>query len=153
MGQYFFKDSVEFNENLANFIGIKGSILFLNLKYGSDHERVNHYFLELKRRRVFSDFLIRMAPILDSTYRSFEPNLSDLKKREIKKSALRKIRDEWGLTRRRVFFDTIPGAIWLPDNTLIAGFLRYNSQFDFLEKELEIKYGGSLRLMVQALKN
>ncbi len=152
-GTIFLKDSVEYNENLANFIGIKGSILFLKLKYGSDHDMVYNYILELERRKVFSDFLIKMAPILDSTYNSFESGLSILKKREIKKMALKEIKQKWYNIRERVFMDTIPDTLWFPDNTLFAGFIRYNSQYEVFEKELELKYEGSLRRMVQSLKN
>jgi predicted aminopeptidase len=152
-GTIFFKDSVEFNENLANFIGIKGSILFLELKYGPGHERVNHYLLGLKRRKLFSDFMIKMASKLDSTYKSFEPNRSILEKRELKKSKLESIKLQWDQTKMIDFFDSIPDTLWVLDNTVFAGFLRYNSQYEFFEREMEEKYEGSIRKMIQGFKD
>ncbi len=150
-GTVFIKDSVQYNENLANFVGDKGALLFLRNKYGDSSGQLEKYIARQDRIRAFSDFMVRMAPILDSTYRSMDQTMVMHEKRELKENAIRGVMSDWdemvGNDTVRLESDRIT---W--NNTLFADFLRYNSQRGILEQELKERYNGSLSRMILEIK-
>ena len=67
-GTIFIPDSMTFNENLATFIGSKGSQEFLKMKYGPDSNEYRNYLARRQDARIFSRYIVLAAHQLDSLY-------------------------------------------------------------------------------------
>ena len=61
---------IEFNENIASFIGDKGAEAFLIAKYGKDSEWLNSYRKSVQRRKIYSELVLNQATKLDRLYKS-----------------------------------------------------------------------------------
>src|SRR5688572_4066843 len=68
----FVKDSVDFNENLATFIGDRGTEKFLIYKYGRESKEYTTYIDEDKDYLKYVDHMLRGAHLLDSLYSSMK---------------------------------------------------------------------------------
>jgi predicted aminopeptidase len=75
-GTIFVKDDVEFNENLASFIGYKGALWFLERKFGKDSRQLKEYLDGRHDDKVLEKFMLNCAHSLDSLYKKFPPNAS-----------------------------------------------------------------------------
>lgn len=150
-GTLFVKDSVTFNENLANFIGDRGAIMFLEEKYGEDSQEVIDFINQNADSEAFKRYMLGAAQQLDSLYQS----MTDLDKEEkqVRKSALiDKIKinfDTVGFKSERYvgYFDN-----FTPNNTFFMSLLRYNSQQDVLALTLEQEFDGDLLAYLEYLK-
>ena len=76
-GTIYIKDSVNFNENLASFIGDKGAEKFLLWKYGPDSQELSEYRAEKYNRKKISEHFLGGALYLDSLYGSFDASMPD----------------------------------------------------------------------------
>lgn len=70
-GTIFVTDSVEYNENLASFVGYKGAIAFLKMKYGDDSPQLERYLKGRVAEQKREAFMLSAAQQLDSLYKSF----------------------------------------------------------------------------------
>lgn len=150
-GTLFVKDSVTFNENLASFIGDKGGILFLEKKYGKDSDQVIEYKQSLQDEVTFKNYMLLAAQHLDSAYKAMR-DLTLEEKEEQKASVLQEIRTN---------YDTLTFASDIyqgyfdertPQNTFFMSMLRYNSQQQELERQLQTDFGGDLLAYLTYLK-
>src|SRR6186713_3340535 len=66
----FVKDSIDFNENLATFIGDRGAELFLIHKYGAGAQAYTDYINEDKDYARYVDHMLRGTARLDSLYQT-----------------------------------------------------------------------------------
>ena len=66
----FVKDNIEFNENLASFIGEQGAIQFLDEKYGKNSHAYFDYVLAEEDSKTFRNQMLLATSKLDSLYRS-----------------------------------------------------------------------------------
>ncbi|HET6989884.1 MAG TPA: aminopeptidase, partial [Bacteroidia bacterium] len=83
-GTIFIKGDVEYNENLASFIGFKGAVLFLKEKYGEHSKQLIDYLQEKKDETTLETFMLNCAHSLDSLYKSFPPQANSIQKNELK---------------------------------------------------------------------
>ena len=67
-GTIFVKDSVDYNENLASFIGYKGALWFLKNKYGEYSYEYLDYIDDRRDEKLLTDFMLHCAHSLDSMY-------------------------------------------------------------------------------------
>lgn len=150
-GTLFVKDSVTFNENLASFIGDKGGIMFLEKKYGKDSDQVIEYKQSLQDEVTFKNYMLLAAQHLDSAYKAMR-DLTIEGKEEQKASVLQEIRTN---------YDTLTFASDIyqgyfdertPQNTFFMSMLRYNSQQQELERQLQTDFGGDLLAYLTYLK-
>lgn len=150
-GTLFVKDSVTFNENLASFIGDKGGIMFLEKKYGKDSDQVIEYKQSLQDEVTFKNYMLLAAQHLDSAYKAMR-DLTLEEKEEQKASVLQEIRTN---------YDTLTFASDIyqgyfdertPQNTFFMSMLRYNSQQQELERQLQTDFGGDLLAYLTYLK-
>ncbi|MGK0139927.1 MAG: putative aminopeptidase [Algoriphagus sp.] len=80
----FVKNNLEFNENLADFIGDQGALFFLRTKYGEDAKELKNY-KALKVYQVrFSNHIANGTLQIDSLYQTFSPEMSSIKKDSLK---------------------------------------------------------------------
>jgi predicted aminopeptidase len=72
----FVKNNLEFNENLADFVGDYGAIRFLKSKYGKNSKELERYQFSKKYNDAYSQHLLRGAKKLDSLYKDFDKNMT-----------------------------------------------------------------------------
>jgi len=87
----FVKDSIDFNENLAAFIGDRGAEQFLLSVYGPDSQEYITYMSEDRDYIMFSDHMLRGSEKLDSLYQSLKADDSLEKKSRLKKEMIQRI--------------------------------------------------------------
>lgn len=145
----FVKDSVDFNENLASFIGDRGAEIFLEKYYPDSHAL--SYQNELHDEQMFTDHILRGADKLDSLYHYFSDKdtvgIADGKSLMID-DIIEKI-------------DTLPLSDFAflerlkkreINNTYFMSFLRYRSKQISLEELYSDEFNKNLTALIQHLK-
>ena len=151
----FVKDSIDFNENLATFIGDRGTEQFLLSVYGPDSPEYSTYMNEDRDYILFSDHMLRGAEKLDSLYKSLNENDPIETKRRLKMEMIRQIVDSLDTLSLRG--STIkPSARFrehLPNNAYFMNFMRYQAKQDVFDREWKSKFGGNLRAYIEYLSD
>ena len=150
----FIKDSLDFNENLASFIGEKGAIKFLKYRYGTESAYRYDYINSEQDYIKYTNHMLTGTKYLDSLYKSFDSSMPDSLKNEEKTNMIRKIVN----TVDTITFhnpNRFKGiyADILPNNCYFLSFTRYFSKIDQLELELEIEFGGDLNAFIKYQKD
>jgi predicted aminopeptidase len=132
----FVKDSIDFNENLATFIGDRGAEKFLISKYGVDSKEYKTYLHEDDDYLKFADHMLRSAEKLDSLYKTMTDSDPIEKKKQQKKEMIEKI--VASLDTLKLQTDQRPSQRYqkvLPNNAYFMNFRRYQSkQYEFWEQ-------------------
>jgi len=150
-GTLFVKDSVTFNENLANFIGDEGAELFLAKKYGRNSVELQQYRDQRLDEDKFRSYLLLSAKALDSLYKEVK-ELPDSLKQALKDEQISLIKTSYDSVNFRSdryigYFDD-----YTPNNTFFMSMLRYNSQQEELKRVLLEEFQGDLRAYLAYLK-
>ena len=150
----FVKDSVEFNENLATFIGERGAEQFLVEKYGPDSDQLNAYIAGRENGRIFADHILRGAQQLDQFYQNLDPALDSTAKATQKWALIKEI----AATIDTLSFlggDARYGTVFenqLPNNAYFMSFLRYRQGQSTLETWFQEEYQGDLQALLADMK-
>jgi predicted aminopeptidase len=143
----FVKDSIDFNENLATFIGDRGAEKFLISKYGKGSQEYRQYINEDKDYLKFADHMLRASHKLDSLYKTMKESTPVEAKKQLKEETIQKI---------IMNLDTIhfsrtekkPSSRFqkqLPNNAYFMNFLRYQAKQDDFAVEFEKIFHNDLR--------
>lgn len=143
-GTIFVNSQVEFNENLASFIGERGARLFLAREYGEDSEELIEYLKSEADSKKFRDHLLRGTYTLDSLYKSFHEDQPQAEKEALKKATIELICSSLDTinfhnTRYHKLFSSS-----LPNNAYFMSYLRYHSEGDSLRTLLEKRFENDL---------
>lgn len=153
-GTLFVKNNLEFNENLADFIGDYGAIRFLAYKYGKNSEELRKYEFSKKYSDAYSNHLIRGTRKLDSLYRSFNKNLTIAQKTSYKFDLIGKIMtsadtlmegEMKSLRKNRRRTSEV-------NNAYFIGYLTYQSKQNQFEEEFRTKFGQDFKKYLAHLK-
>lgn len=153
-GTLFVKDSLRFNENLATFIGIKGTERYLTNKYGIQNERLLDYQQTWRDRNKMSRHILNGAKYLDSLYAELNDSIDFEGKVKMKDRAISQIVnsiDTLDLVNKEKymkFYQSNP-----PNNTLFMSYLRYRGDYAILSDELLTKYEGDIKKMLDDYKS
>ena len=90
-GTMFVKNDLEFNENLADFIGNHGALLFLETKYGKNSKEYKDYLVFKSFNDAFSQHISKGIVKLDSLFQTFSVEMSSIKKDSFKYDLIDKI--------------------------------------------------------------
>lgn len=149
----FIEDDIQFNENLASFIGERGALKYLKLKFGSKSDELFEYILNEEDSRVFRNQMLLITRKLDSIYQSFEFNTPDSSK-----SISKHILIDRGITsldtlhfHNARYYDVFSEN--RPNNAYFMSYLRYYSSEDSLENILEKDYHGDLKIFIEGMNN
>ncbi|MBD0259811.1 MAG: aminopeptidase [Cytophagales bacterium] len=151
-GTLYVKNNVEYNENLASFVGDHGATLFLERKYGRDSEEYRRYEDGKIFREKYSQHILRGANQLERLYASFRPALPKAQKDTLKYRLIGEImRTADTLTangrRRKWEWEGPP-----PNNTYFMGFVRYRAKQNQFEEEFKTKFNSDFRKYLAYLK-
>jgi predicted aminopeptidase len=148
----FVKDSVDFNENLATFIGDRGAEQFLISHYGVDSEEYQTYLNEDADYLKFADHMLRGTEKLDSLYNTMNANDPTAKKLELKEQMIRHI--VTALDTLSLSTDNNPSSRYqkgLPNNAYFMNFRRYQAKQDQFWDEWRNRFGSDLRAYIHYL--
>ncbi len=150
----YVKDDVTFNENLATFVGDEGAKLFLQSKYGSDHEKYRSYIDRKMDRIKLSWHILRGAKLLDSLYGSFEAKMPLVKKHQLKEQTIRRIMKDIDTVsfQRPERFDHLCDPGQLPNNTYFAHYKTYRDNLNAFEQEFEENFDRNFSAYLDHLK-
>lgn len=147
----FVKDSVDFNENLASFIGDKGAKAFMKNKYGEGSAEYVSYLNENEDEQLYVDHILRGVDKLERLYGTLE-DLPIGEKHEKKNRLIEQIMqttDTLSLHNDN-FLTFVKGQ--LPNNTYFMSFLRYRSKQGLLDSIFVNEYNGNVKPFVDFLK-
>ncbi|MEP6737944.1 MAG: aminopeptidase [Chryseolinea sp.] len=125
----FVKDSIDFNENLATFIGDRGTEKFLIDTYGEESAPYRTYIEEDKDYIKYVGHMLRGAKSLDSLYKTMHETDSLATKERLKKDAIAKIVNK--LDTLSLDLTVNPSSRFknrLPNNAYFMNFRQYQSK-------------------------
>jgi predicted aminopeptidase len=146
----FVKDDVDFNENLASFIGDTASYFFLAAKFGRDSNEFQKYLHDDQDYRKFSRHILKGTQQLDSLYKSMKPDDPlELKKKKKKEliALIMSSSDTLNLFTPRQTYSNDR----LPNNTYFMSYHLYQGRQDNFKKELDVDFGGDVKKYIQHL--
>lgn len=152
-GTLFVKDSVRFNENLATFIGVKGTERYLTQKYGKGNEILKVYREKWENRIKLSDHILNGALYLDEIYNTMDEGLPIEEKQKIKQSSINNILnaiDTLDLKNKERYIAYYRKL--KPNNTFFMSYLRYKGDYALLEEVLLVNYQGDIKKMLEDYK-
>jgi len=146
----FIKDSINFNENLASFIGDSSAFDFMAAKYGRGSEEYKTYLYEVIDHQRYSEHILRGGLALDSLYKSWQATDTDEIKRRKKEFLIRKIVGNMDtLTLFRYKIPTKRFKERLPNNDYFLAYRRYQSKQNNFKIKLEQRYHGRWKEMIR----
>jgi predicted aminopeptidase len=141
----FVKDSVDFNENLATFIGDRGAEQFLISMYGIESKEYKTYLGEDADFLKYSEHMLRGTELLDSLYNTMNTNDAIEQKAALKKTMIQKIVSQ--LDTLSLVLNPKPSSRFsehLPNNTYFINMKRYQSQQDVFWDDMNKNFKGDL---------
>lgn len=149
----FVKDSVDFNENLATFIGDRGAEQFLIYKYGANSSQYLTYMAEDRDYLKVVDHMLRGGSVLDSLYGSMTEQQPLKEKQELKQQAIRRIVDAFDTLKLEVLQNPIKKLNErLPNNATFLNYRQYQASQDVFWREWEQRFGHDLKAYVAYLQ-
>lgn len=148
----FVKDSVDFNENLATFIGDRGAEQFLVHKYGITSSEYVTYIQEDKDYLKYVDHMLRGGKSLDSLYNSFRSTDSVSTKKAVKQAMIRRIVD--AMDTLSLELTEHPSERFkdkLPNNAYFMNFRQYQSKQDVFWNEFVTDFNSDLKQYIKWL--
>ena len=147
----FVKDDVDFNENLADFIGDTAAYYFLKSKFGADSKQYLDYLHSDQDYRNFTKHILGGTQSLDSLYNTLLPQEPFEQKKEKKRAMIEKIVtsiDTLNLYAKR---KSERMKKYLPNNTFFMSYRLYKAKQDVFGVELAEKFNGDMRSYIQYL--
>ncbi|HEX5167846.1 MAG TPA: aminopeptidase [Cyclobacteriaceae bacterium] len=148
----FVKDSVNFNENLASFIGDRGAEAFLIYRFGEQSHQFSEFIDDDKDYTTYVKHILHGTKLLDSLYQSMV-NEPLAEKTMLKEAMIRRIVD----TMDTLDFSSgkKPSArfkVKLPNNAYFMSFIHYQSSQEELWKEWRQSFDGNLKAYIAYFK-
>ena len=158
-GTLFIKNSLEYNENLADFVGEYGALRFLAQKYGKTSVSYQNYLATKAFYERYDDHVLRGTRTLDSLYRTFKPTTPIVVKDSLKWQTIRKIVVSSDTITDQRSESSVPpgkkqsiGKLNLPNNAYFIGYLTYRKQQNRFRQEFDTKFGGDFKRYLAYLK-
>jgi len=153
-GTIYNASSVDYNENLATFIGEQGAVRFLQFKFGYDSKQLSDYMHYKTDEERYAEYMAKGSVRLDSLYKSFTDDMTVRIKDSLKKSVITSIMQQLDTiqfyNRARYYFDF--NKMPLPNNT---DFM-INNTYRGMQRGFENKLNGlhgDLRKFIAVQKN
>lgn len=158
-GTLFIKNSLEYNENLADFVGEYGALRFMAQKYGINSIPYRDYLASKAFYERYDEHVLRGTRLLDSLYRTFRPTTPVVVKDSLKWQTIRTIvvesdtlTDERSTAKSRLVKKPRLDKLNLPNNAYFIGYLTYRKQQNRFRQEFQNQFGGDFRRYLTYLK-
>ena len=153
-GTLFVKNDVNFNENLANFIGDKGAELFLIQRFGKESKEYIDYEQDKTDQKTFTTYILQNKERLDNLYKTMSGKQGHLIKKQKKDKLIMEIVlgvNKLPLHKKKNYFKYTQQAFF-EGNAFFMAFERYDSQYEIFEKEYKEKFNSDLKKYFEYLK-
>jgi predicted aminopeptidase len=153
-GTLYVKNNVDFNENLASFVGDKGALKFLAYKYGTTSAEYLSYKKSRLASRAYTRLVLDYSRKFDSLYLSFVPGTGLQTKKKAKKKMFREFEDQLQL-----FADSYGTKgnkrykIEHLNNTYLMDVKRYREDAAIFEKEFSLRFKSDFNKYITYLKS
>lgn len=154
-GTIYVKDSADYNENLAQFVGVEGAKWFLRSAYGDSSVQLMAYIASLEDEEIRTEFMLEQSRYLDSVYNGFSPTNDVVSKEHSKRDAFRAIVNKarnLDLKSDTTFASRIERKMNTSGNTMFMSYIRYEGKKDDFSVEFS-RMGGDLRKFVELMKS
>jgi len=144
------KDNVDFNENLASFVGYEGALLFLKYKYGENSPELEEFLKSEEIGDKFASLVLAHSDSLKSFYKTLGSAMSLQEKKERKEKYLENVTDVL-----RAFLLSNGRKVRKDkklNNTFFLDYQRYLSRQDEFKVELNTQFNGNFRRYLDHLK-
>jgi predicted aminopeptidase len=150
-GTIYARNSVDLNENLANFISRKATMEFLR----KDTAALNEYKADLKAEFEFNDFIFGCIAKLNEAYSRMEKLNYSVQQKQHEKmqlifSFMRELKNRNFLSAKKT--KRMQDRFLYSQNAYFMHFQRYDAMNDSLENIFKNKYNSNLASMVAGLK-
>ena len=149
-GSVFVKDSIEYNENLATFIGEKGALMYLGYVHSYERSQTEEYLNSESDYRKYATHMLAGANKLEVLYESFTENNSKedkkLKKDELIENIISGI-DTLGLHNPERYLKRFKDGK-RPNNADFMSYKRYRDQQGDFEEMFQKQFQGDLKKMI-----
>lgn len=145
--------SVSLNENLADFIGDQGAILYLKHRFGNQSEEIRSYLKGDQDYQKFYRHMLDGARQLDSLYQTYQEEWPEEKKAKLKKEFIEEIvnrLDTLGLENEERFLRRFRKRP--PNNAYFMAYRRYREKQNEFEEEYRRDFDSNLRKYIAYLK-
>ncbi len=158
-GTLFIKNNLEYNENLADFVGEYGALRFLAWKYGRNTTQYRNYLATKAFYERYDEHILHGTRLLDSLYHSLKPKTSVVVKDSLKWKTIRQIVDSSDTLTDQRITSAIRSVkkrrlskLNLPNNAYFIGYLTYRKQQNRFRQEFETRFGSSFTRYLTYLK-
>ncbi|WP_341224648.1 aminopeptidase [uncultured Arcticibacterium sp.] len=150
-GTLFVKNDLAFNENLADFIGDQGALLFLQSKYGKGTEEIEKYKASKVFYEQFSKHIAHGTEKLDSLFQTFPPEMASIKKDSLKYDLIDEIMlSADSLSSNPKYKYRGRGTI---NNAYFTAYRTYQGKQNDFENELKSKFNNNFKEYLSHLKS
>lgn len=157
-GTLFVKDNLEYNENLADFVGEYGALKFLTQKYGAQSPAALDYLDSKLYGEKYDEHVLRGTLKLDSLYATYNPQTPERVKEEKKWRLIDQIVETVDtleskpvsgppITKKRRF-----NKQNLPNNAYFVAYKTYRQQQNSFRREFEEKFNSNFNQYLTYLK-
>lgn len=152
-GTLYVKNNVDYNENLASFVGDVGALKFMEYKYGPNSTQAIKYLNSKNDYEKYSNHVLKGTQKLDSLYHMFNANMTKATKLKAKNQLIRLIMS----TMDTVSFSSKHNVAYdpndpLPNNTYFMHYVRYRKQQNKFEMEFLNRFNGDFKKYFTYLK-
>lgn len=151
-GTLYVKNNVEYNENLASFVGDYGALRFLIYKYGKDSFQYRKYEARKKYRDKYYRHVLRGAKQLESLYATFTNNTPKSNKDQLKTSLIKEIIGTIDTLTPRLGKNVSKTDTILPNNAFFIGYQTYHNRQNKFEVEFKTKFNSNFKEYLSYLK-
>ena len=154
-GTLYIIDSVEYNENLATFVGDQGSVLFLKYKYGVESKEMRDYIGHISDVHKYSDHILKGLDSLKALYANASFKQLSTAAKNTKKYQL--MHDILQSADTIAFYDKSKFKKLLsPDfkvnNTFFLTYMTYHQEQNIFEEEFKTKFNSDFKKYLAYLK-
>ena len=141
----FVKDNSELNENIADYVGENGAVLYLKSKYGESSPLITRYKNSIDDNLTLANYFLHSAKGLDSLYctdgfKNLPDSLKDVEKQRFIASIIDGI-DSVGFKAfdpTKIKKNTLRNV----NNTFFTGYMTYYNQKDTLKNQCVNQFNG-----------
>lgn len=152
----YIKGNVDFSESLANFIGVRGALMYMADKYGKESPQYTRYVNDMADIDHFDQYMLRASVRLDSVYKTFTPTDSYQSKRAKKQNYIRQIIaniDTVNFIDNAYYHGIYKNAKKLPNNAYFIVKRQYNSKTADFAAEMDSIAQGDLIKYIAYLRD
>lgn len=163
-GTLFVKDNLEYNENLADFVGDYGAERFMAYKYGRASAAYIAYNAQLAYEERYTEHIVQGSQVLDGVYRTFKPTTPGAVKEAMKWKTIEQIMtaadtltvpgtdSASGGRSNRLVEKRLVARKKLPNNAYFVGYLTYRKQQNRFKTEFVTQFGSDFPRYLRHLK-